>query len=632
MLPRAMVSCRGGRTYGVELPRGLSATTQLYANAWLALLGDSPLGFKPLPTIHRFAADLAADYDGIAKRFSELADLLMRCVEYDSNGAVIFEADILLYKETPVFFEALRFKKQRNPEVLRYLLSFLNFGKRAPLVTPELADRALCAWKAVESRISDVKLTEETDDLAFVLDHLLSGFDHIPLPSHGGGRVATRGIQSPMEKHLDMVYNWPIDSVFFRWDRRFDHSDDAIPDASKGAWGMAFDVGRRRARLNFVYKTRFTMRSVCLEPPECQWGQQSVRISLERAIRESVAYRFIRLQDQAHNAEAAKAGSALGHLDTIDLSSASDSLGVQLVRKYFPRKVRKFLLATRSKGVELPDGTCVSVSKFAPMGSATCFPVQSLFYLAVALLCYYRWYTGGEAFSESRFRDMLRIINDDPWNCVDGLGALRVYGDDIVCDTRITIRIVDMLTKLGFIINSSKSFVSAQWFRESCGGYYFHGADVTPFSLKLPIVGNYLDPKIADGLLTASNRLHEVGYGNTRAYLLKVLHMWKLDGSDTVPHPLRYGSGGLDGDRWIGGFTRTRLYKPGSTRTESTCNRYQRDEERVLVTRTSSVTEGRDERYSYTRWMRSPRTADGAQALTAVGSSSHELKWAWLPI
>jgi hypothetical protein len=65
-------------------------------------------------------------------------------------------------------------------------------------------------------------------------------------------------------------------------------------------------------------------------------------------------------------------------------------------------------------------------------------------------------------------------------------GVISVYGDDIICPVQLCERLVWVLQWFGFSVNSEKSFTDGP-FRESCGGHYWNGLDITPFFIRSPI-------------------------------------------------------------------------------------------------------------------------------------------------
>ena len=66
-----------------------------------------------------------------------------------------------------------------------------------------------------------------------------------------------------------------------------------------------------------------------------------------------------------------------------------------------------------------------------------------------------------------------------------GIGSKwsHVYGDDIIVQSDLADGLVETLAEAGFDTNPDKSFITGP-FRESCGGHYWGGREVTPFYLK----------------------------------------------------------------------------------------------------------------------------------------------------
>jgi hypothetical protein len=197
-----------------------------------------------------------------------------------------------------------------------------------------------------------------------------------------------------------------------------------------------------------------------MEPSAYMWAQQAVRLWYEDYLSRSVLRKHVVLQDQSKNQWACRFGSFTNRVDTIDLSSASDSVLWLLVKKIFPAKVLKHLLATRTDTVELPDGSEFKVSKFAPMGSALCFPVQSTIYSAVILMVAMTrrfgvdWREPGvfkgldlDVLYKMTFMDKLSDEDSHKYQ------PFYAYGDDLICDERITSNVIDALTELAFKVN-----------------------------------------------------------------------------------------------------------------------------------------------------------------------------------
>lgn len=166
------------------------------------------------------------------------------------------------------------------------------------------------------------------------------------------------------------------------------------------------------------------------------------------------------LHDQVLSQDLARRGSMRGEWDTIDLSAASDSVTLRLVKALFARTpLYRSLVCLRSDATLLPSGESLVLEKFAPMGSDLCFPTMCLVFACICEQAV-RTKTG----RASRQNDY------------------RVYGDDIVVRHDFTEGVLSLLGELHFSVNVAKSFVgrSLHNFREACGGEYLDGVQVDP--------------------------------------------------------------------------------------------------------------------------------------------------------
>jgi hypothetical protein len=102
-----------------------------------------------------------------------------------------------------------------------------------------------------------------------------------------------------------------------------------------------------------------------------------------------------------------------------------------------------------------------------------------------------------------------------------GYTDLAVYGDDICIDSRLTAVLMSILDRLGFVVNRHKSFTGSQSFRESCGGYYLDGADVTPLFFRGSTANNRAE-RLASGIALC-NHAWSKGYKNLYRFTLRLL-------------------------------------------------------------------------------------------------------------
>ena len=238
----------------------------------------------------------------------------------------------------------------------------------------------------------------------------------------------------------------------------------AARDGSRGVSGTKQIEG---SRLTTVPKNEDTERTIAIEPSGNMCLQLAAGMYLEGALRRIGL--DIRNQ-QPKNKAMAKRGSELGDVATLDLKSASDMISIDLVRALMPSEWFDLLMKLRSPTItvetKLGDGFSVGVqvelNMISTMGNGFTFPLMTL--ILVALIYGYRCTRGGPSLFIS-------------W------ADTCVFGDDIIIPTHEYDGIVDTLTKAGLVVNNDKSFRDGP-FRESCGGDYLNGVDVTPFYVK----------------------------------------------------------------------------------------------------------------------------------------------------
>ncbi len=211
------------------------------------------------------------------------------------------------------------------------------------------------------------------------------------------------------------------------------------------------------SRYSFVNKTRTVARGICTEPTINMWFQLGIGRMLEKRIK---SFFGIDLSSQpVKNRELALAGSLYNRLVTVDLESASDSLGLKMLQHMLPRSFLGMLNVFRSPATRLPTGSELELSMVSTMGNGFTFPLQTMLFAAVV--------TGVAEFSGVKL---------SPRN-------FGVFGDDIICPVEIHHRVYRVLQTLGFVVNVDKSYVEGP-FRESCGADFYLGRNVRGVYLK----------------------------------------------------------------------------------------------------------------------------------------------------
>nr|URG15520.1 MAG: RNA dependent RNA polymerase [Leviviridae sp.] len=228
-----------------------------------------------------------------------------------------------------------------------------------------------------------------------------------------------------------------------------------VPAGEETVEGLSDGVPR--ARIVLVPKDSRGPRVISCEPAEHMYIQQGIMgVMYAHLETRSVTRGFVNFTDQTVNRELAHLASMSDKLATLDLKDASDRVSLRLVRRIFPDEWVECLMACRTPATELPDGRVVELRKFAPMGSSVCFPVEALTFWASAVATQIRLGFKPEAY---------------------------VYGDDIIVPSETAHEVIRDLEGIGLRVNAGKSYVTGP-FRESCGGDYYLGSDVTPVRLK----------------------------------------------------------------------------------------------------------------------------------------------------
>lgn len=264
------------------------------------------------------------------------------------------------------------------------------------------------------------------------------------------------------------------------------------------------------AKLASVPKTQDAARLINVENALRMRYQQGQRAALyDHVESHPLTAGHVCFTQQDINGQLALAGSESGEWGTLDLKKASDLNGLALVRALWPSNVTRKLEATRTEScyippITLPSGKVIparvlEMKKFAPMGSAVCFPVEALTFWAIAcaaLIDKYYWMGLTEAASR-----------------------VYVYGDDIVVPSRDAVDVIGALELFGLKVNRNKSFWRGP-FRESCGVDAFSGRVVTPVKLKKRIPQGVGDAESLIGWIGVAENLYKAGYIRT-AWLMK---------------------------------------------------------------------------------------------------------------
>lgn len=223
-----------------------------------------------------------------------------------------------------------------------------------------------------------------------------------------------------------------------------------------------FDVCSH-SNLLFVPKRNDISRTICVEPSLNMFYQLGFAKILEQRLRQ--VYSLDLSTQPNYNREMARIGSISGGFSTIDLSSASDSLSIGVLREILPRGFFSWLSSLRTPFTRLPDGRSVELRMISTMGNGFTFPLETIIFASVVAASY-------------RVAGVPLIRNSDGSH-----GNFAVFGDDIIVETRVSRIVLRLLKLLGFQVNAAKTFVEGP-FRESCGHDWFNGQFVRGVYIK----------------------------------------------------------------------------------------------------------------------------------------------------
>jgi hypothetical protein len=330
-----------------------------------------------------------------------------------------------------------------------------------------------------------------------LLNRVLSGVDLTDIrPRHGPGVVSTK--EQPWSKYVWTRVSERI-TDHYPYDAYFCASAGHVADTYKD-WETNLCTAEAPAKVILVPKDSRGPRIISCEPVDNQWIQQGIMERLVQLIESHpLTKENVFFTNQEPNQSVALIGSRLGSdsevgYATLDLNEASDRVSLELVRLLFPPEIVLKLECCRSSSTILPDGRVVSMRKFAPMGSALCFPIMALTIWSLL--------AAGAPDLHTKNR-------------------MLVYGDDVIVTTAYAERAMSILEAFGLKINRAKSCTKG-FFRESCGVDAFKGFNVTPTKLRT-VWTRHRSPESLESWVAYANQLFERKYYSTYDYIVQAL-------------------------------------------------------------------------------------------------------------
>ena len=325
-----------------------------------------------------------------------------------------------IYASTPEFKEAQRFAHTAISTICQ------SFGKKYEVPHPEeFRDRQIVDSILLDQNetfdyndyidvLSDDQLSKVCDHATAILSDLfapytdltvhederthrkvwgpevrtLNLFEHVP--RHGSGAVAVPCL--PHEKYTKFM-GVPPDLMAIDQFEDLLYNPGEIRNSRTPLCGRTQEfldlLGGGVGRLSSVPKDSKSVRIIGLPMKEFMFFQQMVRLALYEWVERHPRTRgFVNFTDQSINGRMALKSSLNGRHATFDLRRASDSVTRVHVDNMWPHDVSRVLNALRSRQTrvsvcsEVVSGVkgghevlLVDNNKYAPMGSALCFPV-----------------------------------------------------------------------------------------------------------------------------------------------------------------------------------------------------------------------------------------------------------------
>lgn len=207
-------------------------------------------------------------------------------------------------------------------------------------------------------------------------------------------------------------------------------------------------------------------RIISKEPLHLLRGQMAYFGWLSKSLEKDSGKR-INFSDQTVNRELARKGSLSRRFATLDLKDASDMMSFDLCRAVFRNSpaIRWFISNARSTHTKLPySKEVIPLRKLSGMGSGLTFPTMALL-IQLSIVTSVR-----ERMPWLSYRKIARQV--------------YVYGDDIIVPNNWYDFACTGLRASGFVTNTDKSYFRS-FFRESCGGDYYKGVNVSPVRFKM---------------------------------------------------------------------------------------------------------------------------------------------------
>jgi hypothetical protein len=390
----------------------------------------------------------------------------------------------------------------------------LAFKKLAIPCSPERVDTAIKNFISIEKSFEMLSLSGDEqsffNDVSSVLWTNIVGAIRLSdcNPKHGPGATADK-------RTGNQKFVWSV------WHERL---EPFFPFLDSGLPVSAYDSDEFKnvkfcppeeelpVKVTPVPKTLKGPRIIAIEPCCMQYAQQGLaRVLMDTLERSVLTSGHINFADQTVNQALAISASKTGQWATIDLSDASDRVPRDLALCMFNSNpdFRDAVDSCRSTSAQTRFGV-IPLKKFASMGSALCFPVESMYFYTICVGALLEFRNLPITYTNAR------IVGADVY----------VYGDDIIVPSDAATVVLAHLQKYHCKVNTSKTFYTGK-FRESCGVDAYAGEQVTPVYIRRTRPKNKQQVQEIISSVATANLLYKKGYWSTAnllfSYVEKIL-------------------------------------------------------------------------------------------------------------
>lgn len=387
---------------------------------------------------------------------------------------------------------------------------FLNNLSRIAKVNEALSAQQRPAWdnKKKRDQWSDEQFVEQR--METLIEQILGPFDWMEVfhrcQNSNGVTVGVKFSDTSIEKKFTYpITGTPEQIELFEQYLDFDFIlADAIQNLNKYSTKPKYKIVRG-SNYNQVPKNNEINRSIATETTLGMFFQQGIMLWMYDLLKDFSSYFSVPSSKwhlditklQARHSHLAYLASIDTDIVTLDLKGASDSVGLELVRKRFPPDWFSALDLVRCKEMRI-SGEYVVCSMLSTMGNATTFPIEMIIFYSMAVAAC----DVSKNKTRSHYCDFTGGVHD----------TVSVYGDDIIMPRHALSLMFNALSESGFILNKDKSCYDSYPFRESCGSDFFSGLNVRPLFIENPIDltnGSILAwlHNIANGLFQLVDRL-----------------------------------------------------------------------------------------------------------------------------